>query len=50
MAKEPLSTQPNVVPFSDTMSGDNFQVEILEDDEITSTYYHHLNLFDIMIR
>ena len=34
MAKEPLSTQPNVVPFSDTMSGDNFQVEILNDDEV----------------
>ena len=34
MAKEPLSTQPNVVPFSDTMAGDNFQVEILEDDEV----------------
>jgi hypothetical protein len=34
MAKEPLSIQPNVVPFSDTMSGDNFQVEILNDDEV----------------
>ena len=34
MAKEQLSIQPNVVPFSDTMSGDNFQVEILNDDEV----------------
>ena len=34
MAKEPLSTQPNVVPFSDTMAGDDFQVEVLNDDEV----------------
>ena len=34
MAKKPLSTQPNVVPFSDTMAGDDFQVEVLNDDEV----------------